>query len=319
MPRPKKLNAHLARARLLSAAVRWNTGRAATEVGSSTVNEQLNADLCNDSNEEILSISDSEEMLSDIDNSELESSSSDEDCEEQGDDYTADCGETEAVSIANDVEIALPLSWKEGAGKSLKRAYGSGSERTVKRQRRNQRELGKAAESCLDLASLFRRQKELGLSLEERRPAIMSRRQVVQQRTKEQRRLALEDLEKVLRSKTRQVEVYGHRLSPDSDFYRRHLMVRNFINMQKPHENLSEKIRREFAETVAGTFDRGRHTAEKIVKWERQWMVDGRIPESKAGKHKAHLSWLEDEGVLCAIQDFTKSQGEGKITQCVEG
>jgi len=311
MPRQKKLNAHLAQARLLSASVRWNARRAATEVSPSTVNnEQLNIDLNHDDS--------SEGMLSDTDDSELETSSSDEDCEEQSD-STADWDETEAVSTTNHVEIASLLSWKEGAGKSLKRPYGSGSERTAKRQRKHRRELEKAASSCLDLPSLFRRQEDLGLSSKECRPAIMTRRQAVQQHTKEKRHLALEDLEKLLHCKTRQVQVYGHCLFLGSDFYRRHLMVRNFINLQKHHGDVSGKTRRELANTVAATFDRRRHTAGKLDKWERQWIDNRRIPESKAGKHKAHLSWLEDEGVLCAIQDFTKSQGEGEGTKRKNG
>ena len=197
MPRPKKLNAHLARARLLSASARWNARRAAAKVSPSTVNEQLNVDLCNKSDEgDLCNDNDSsEEMPSDTDHSELENSSSDEDSEEQSDDYTADCDETEAVSTVSTtshVKIAS-LSWKEGAGESLKRPFGSGSERTAKRQRQHQRELEKAASSCLDLASVFRRQQELGISSKERRPAIMTRRQAVQHHTKEKRRLALED------------------------------------------------------------------------------------------------------------------------------
>jgi hypothetical protein len=279
--------------------------------------------LCNDSNEgDLCNDNDSsEEMLSDTDHSELESSSSDEDSDEdskeQSDDYTADCDETEAVSTVSTTNH-VKLSWKEGAGESLKRSYGSGSERTAKRQRKHQRELEKAASSCLDLASVFRRQQELGISSKERRPAIMTRRQVVQHHTKEKRRLALKDLEKVLHSKTRQIQIYGHRLFPDSDFYRRHLMVRSFLNLQKQHDDVSGKTRRELAETVAATFSRRKHTAGKLEKWEKQWIDDRKIAESKAGKHKGHLSWLEDEGVLCAIQDFTKSQGEGETTKCAE-
>ena len=48
-------------------------------------------------------------------------------------------------------------------------------------------------------------------------------------------------------------------------------------------------------------------------------MDDRRIPKIKANKNEAYLSWLEDEGVSCAIQAFTKSQGEGEIMQCAKG
>jgi hypothetical protein len=51
----------------------------------------------------------------------------------------------------------------------------------------------------------------------------------------------------------------------------------------------------------------------KIVQWEKSWIKDRTIPESKAGKHKHNISWMDDEGLLSAVQEFIKSQGESQL------
>jgi hypothetical protein len=203
--------------------------------------------------------------------------------------------------------VTPALKWKEGAGKSLKRAYGNGSERTSRRKRKNLGELAQAASGCLDIGALFRRQQDLGIS----QLPLISQHQAAQQRTQERRRLTLEDMEKLLRCKTAQIKKYGHALFPESDFHRRHCMVRNFMYLQKYHENVPGKTRGELAKAVAASFDRRQHTTKKL-QWEKAWIDTRILPESKAGKHKARLSWLDDEGILCAIQNFVKSQGEGE-------
>ena len=115
----------------------------------------------------------------------------------------------------------------------------------------------------------------------------------------------------LLNSKREQIRKYGRMLVHEGDFYRRHCIVRNFMYMQKErNESGRVQSRQKMAEMVAITFDRRQHTGRKIVTWERQWIEGGKIPESKAGKHRARLSWLEDEGILCGIRDFAKSQGE---------
>src|SRR4029077_6159889 len=106
-----------------------------------------------------------EQMLSDTDDSELssESSSSEEDCEDSDEYSTVDYSETETISATTNSRVTPALKWKEGAGKSLKRIHGNGSERTSRRKRKNLGELAQAASGCLDIGALFRRQQDLGI------------------------------------------------------------------------------------------------------------------------------------------------------------
>jgi hypothetical protein len=64
---------------------------------------------------------------------------------------------------------------------------------------------------------------------------------------------------------------------------------------------------------VARSCGKGGHTVRKIVQWEKSWIKDRTIPESKAGKHKHNISWMDDEGLLSAVQEFIKSQGESQL------
>jgi hypothetical protein len=127
----------------------------------------------------------------------------------------------------------------------------------------------------------------------------------------EKRRLALEDLQKLLKCKTLQTKKYGHVLFPESDFYRRHCMVKSFLYLQQ-NSNYLKEVRKKMATTVAATFNRHGHVARKLLHWEKSWIDSRAIPKGKAGKHRAGLSWLEDEGILCAVRDFAKAEGEGE-------
>lgn len=247
------------------------------------------------------------------DDSELspeESSSDDED----SDSSSEEPSETMAATSPNSNMGSFGmLRWTDEAekAKNLKRTYGYGSNSTEKRRRRHQRELGRAAENTPKIVDLFKRQQELAVCMSSRPdPSVTPPRAVSQSALENQNKAsALEDLEKLLRLKTEQIRKYGRILPPGSDFFRRHCMVKSFLYIQK---QTTGKTRREMADVVATTFNRRRHTGKMIVKWERQWVKDRIIPESRAGKHKACLSLLEDEGILCAVRDFAKTQGEGK-------
>ena len=126
----------------------------------------------------------------------------------------------------------------------------------------------------------------------------------------EKRRSALEDLQKLLNYKTLQIKKYGHVLFPQTDFHRRHCMVKSFLYLQQNDSYLKES-RKLMASIVAATFNRHGHVARKLLRWEKSWIDSRNIPKTKAGKHRAGLSWLEDEGVLCAVRDFVKTEGEG--------
>jgi hypothetical protein len=91
-------------------------------------------------------------------------------------------------------------------------------------------------------------------------------------------------------------------------------MVRSFFYLQQQKDTLQLNRRRDIAVMAAANFKRGKATGKKIVRWEREWLKHRRIPESKAGKHSAGMSWLEDEGVLCAVREFAVSLGEGKCS-----
>jgi hypothetical protein len=250
--------------------------------------------------------------------SELSSEESSSDDEGESDSSAEEMSEAiGAPSLGSDMGSVGMLRWTDEAekAKTLKRPYGSGSDSTEKRRRRHQRELGEAAKNTLNIADLLKRQQELGTSMSSRpdppstsvvTPLRVVSPSVLANQTKAS---ALKDLEKLLRLKTEQIRIYGRVLPPTSDFFRRHCMVKSFLYVQ---QQTTGKTRREMANAVATTFNRGGHTGRMIIKYERQWIEDRTIPESRAGKHNASLSLLEDEGILCAVRDFTKTQGEGK-------
>ena len=226
----------------------------------------------------------------------------------------------EADTIVNSSRSAYStLQWKENAGSTLKRSYGSGSKATEKRRRKNQRDLSLASSGTLNIMELFNRQHELqgSESRSEQGLAAVRPRNDQDHRQGEQeslRQRALKDLEVLLNLKREQIKKYGHMLDHGGDLYRRHCMVRNFMYLQNERRKSGRiQSRQEMAEVVAITFNCRKHTGRKIITWEKQWIDNGKIPESKAGKHKGRLSWLEDEGILCGVRDFAKSQGEGQI------
>lgn len=74
---------------------------------------------------------------------------------------------------------------------------------------------------------------------------------------------ALEDLTRLLRLMTEQEKKYEDRLSPHSNFYRRHLMVQQFLQIQLRTQ--PSQSRRAFALTIARSFGRGIPTDRNIV------------------------------------------------------
>jgi hypothetical protein len=179
---------------------------------------------------------------------------------------------------------------------------------------------------------MFKRQQDFGISLKTTEPCCTSppsslaglergesqeerEQKLREQKLWEQKReqcSALEDLERLMKLKTEQVKKYGHPILPESDFSRRHRMVRSFLYLQNQKSRFTRKDRCEMARMVAASYNKRDDVAKKIVRWEKMWIQDRVIPESKAGKCKACLSLLGDEGVLCAVRDFVKTQGDGK-------
>ena len=124
----------------------------------------------------------------------------------------------------------------------------------------------------------------------------------------ELRMRALKNLERLLDLVTEQEKKYGHRLSPQSNFYQRHLMVKHFCQAKK--KKLLGQTRRDLAILVASTFNKGQTTARNIVRWQKSWVDDNEIPRRKEAKN--YDSWMSDEDVTMAVRDFARKQGDSK-------
>jgi hypothetical protein len=267
----------------------------------------------------------------DIEHSELEdssddSSSSDSDTVDE-ENITDSDDDTPAVAANSSAPLPksdITLRWNNEAGKNIPGMRGTGSRSTEKRVRRHQLELAKAASQSYSIVGLFERQRSLGLSMgaEDGTRAVplkdiehgKAKTSVTASRTKEDApHEAIQDLKRLLRLKGEQKRTYGKLLIPGKDFHRRHLMVESFLMLQERKHEFQDCSRRELAAIVAKNYGRGAHSGLKIVRWERSWIEHRTIPESKAGKHRHNISWMDDEEVLLALQQFVKSQGEGQF------
>jgi hypothetical protein len=219
-------------------------------------------------------------------------------------------------------ESCTMLRWNDEAGKDIRAMRGSGSKSTMKRARRHQQELEKAASQSYSIVGLFERQRSLQLSTEAQDGTCvaplkdiergMPTTSVIARQTKENARYeALRDLKRFLGLKKEQMRKYKKLLIPGKDFHRRHLMVASFLMLQQRKNEFQGCSRRELSAIVAKSYGKRTHSGLKIVQWERSWVEHRTIPESKAGKHKQNISWMNDEEVLLAVQQFVKTQGEG--------
>ena len=287
-----------------------------TAAAAQSVLEQVPQDDCWD--DEL------DSMISDISSSE-ESESEPEDNKDWGtdsdDDATLAVDESNHnITSSNKVE----LCWTDGAGADFRAGWGTGSERQNRCIRQHQRELEHAASQSYSITSMFERQRNLGLSIRseegpqsaslkdiERATPQISKSASLQQRNEEARLKALNDLTRFLGLKKGQEEKYGRVLSPRSNLYRRHIMVQSFLWIQQRKHEFPDSSRRGLARVVAKNNGKGGHTAQKIVQWEKSWVKTRAIPESKAGKHRHHISWMDDEEILLALRSFINRKGEG--------
>ena len=107
---------------------------------------------------------------------------------------------------------------------------------------------------------------------------------------------------------TEQEKKYGYRLSPQSNYYQRHLMVKYFLLCQQ--KKLPDQTRWDLALFVASTFNRGQTTAQNIIRSEKSWVTDNKIPCHK--KAKDYESWINNKDVTMAIRDFVRKQRDNK-------
>lgn len=119
---------------------------------------------------------------------------------------------------------------------------------------------------------------------------------------------ALKELTRLMELVTEQEKKYEEGLSPHSHFYRRHLMVQQFLQTQLKTQ--PSQPRRNLSSTVSRAFGRGHPTARNIVQWEKSWVETRKIPKRK-DRDDAD-SWMYDEDVNDAIKEFAMAQGDSK-------
>ena len=107
---------------------------------------------------------------------------------------------------------------------------------------------------------------------------------------------------------TEQKKEYGYRLSPQSNYYQWHLIVKHFLSSQQ--KKFLGQTRGDLALFVESTFNRGQKTAQNIIRWEKLWVTDNKILCCK--KVKDYELWMNNENVTMAVQDFAKRQKNSK-------
>lgn len=174
------------------------------------------------------------------------------------------------------------------------------SKRTVTRARRKQRELAEAANSCHTLESMFNSGCLIRKNSASNDIADVS--SVKEEKDSIQE--AIDDLEKLLASK---------KASPDGQNRIRHEAVLHFLRLQQSRKG--KESRADLAMTVARCFHRGKYFAEKIVSWERTWILSREIEKGRQGCFQKTKSWFNDEGVMLAVREWIAGAGEGNTSE----
>ena len=223
------------------------------------------------------------------------------------------------VPLENKKRI-FELVWKSEAGGYLRGVRGCCSHATKEQEIKRKKELEKSASHTQWIVEMFSAQqnKEQLSSKPSSSPDLSqnaSFKVVKRVKTRvELQKKALHDLEELLRLKRQQIDKYRYELSPQSNYYHCHQMIRSFLWMQlnKEKDNL-HLTRRDLAQIVAQSFNKKRYTGKKIVQWERSWVKLRVIPDIKAGNREGDLSWMEDEDLVFSIKKWAKKEGESKL------
>jgi len=191
------------------------------------------------------------------------------------------------------------LRYKEGADSKLRGLYGKGSLATTKRKAREQRERSEIASKCYSIVDMFKKP-----------PSERSRttNPGTANSLAESRKDAQSEIEDLLRLKTKMTEKFG----PDGlqgATRRRYELVRSFFWAEQQSPNLTRK---EIALRVANSFNRGEHTARKILIWEKQWVMNREIEPTKHSSSAHSVSILDDEGALLAAREYISGAGDSK-------
>ena len=83
------------------------------------------------------------------------------------------------------------------------------------------------------------------------------------------------------------------------------------LNKEKDNPYLN---RRQLARIVVQSFNKRSYTGRRIIQWERSWVKDRVILNTKAGNQKGDLSWMDDEDLVLSIKDWAKKEGESKFS-----
>ena len=213
------------------------------------------------------------------------------------------------------------LRWKQDAGKSLRGAYGSGSRSTHKRERKKAEALECEAKKSCNIVALFQRQRELNLHSPtvqdnpmptlpiQSTPGPVVPRGGSTPPKKEELRAALEDLKNLLRRVSDQEKKYGERLNINGNFYLRHAMVRQFLELQLAEHTVG--TRRDRAFSVAQGAGKGFAVGRRIVQWEKSWVDNRVIPRRASGGGRS--SWMNDDDIAQSVRYFARQEGDSKL------
>lgn len=130
------------------------------------------------------------------------------------------------------------------------------------------------------------------------------------QAIKEERtQVALADLKVLLAKKIDQEKKYGLSFDVHSNFYMRHIMVCQFLEMQLASHVVGSRCQRTLL--VAQGFSKGYLLGGRIVQWERSWVQERMIPQRSQGGGRT--SWMDNENIIKSVRHFAKKQGDSKF------
>lgn len=85
--------------------------------------------------------------------------------------------------------------------------------------------------------------------------------------------------------------------------------------MQLKQDLSKPKVKRQIlAIMVAQQFNKGSYIARRIINWEREWISTGKTSETKAGKNKHTLSWMDDKDLILAVKTWDKEEGDSRYS-----
>lgn len=95
----------------------------------------------------------------------------------------------------------------------------------------------------------------------------------------------------------------------------RHQAVLQFMNQLSSRQ--PGETRKELSISVARSFGKGPQFGRKIRSWEREWIENRYIPETRRGNHAKTMSWMNDEGVQLEVQKQMATMKEGQSHELV--